>query len=123
MKIIFALVFLLAGCSFGGSEFVGSVHGYCGTASNDDGKLVGCPTIDGDGKPMGSRTRLPDGTVILEEMYSTYTDGNVSATGNAANKLAEAEWFEKLGFLCAIAKDAGPCTRNDPPPELLAAFE
>ena len=114
-----ALALVLGACSAAGG-FVGSKHGYCGSLSIKNTKMVGCPTIDENGDPMGSRVRQPDGTVLSEDMYSTYTDGNVSATGPAALMMAEAKMLEKKALLCAISPEA---CGADPPTEMLIALE
>ena len=117
-----ARTFLMAGCALlpGGDFALESKHGYCGSATIKNTKVSGCPTIDGNGKPMGSRTHRPDGSVLSEDMFSTYTDGSVIATGPAALALAEAKRLEKKALLCAISPEA--CGR-EPPPELLGMPE
>ena len=89
--IIVATCIVLAGCS---PDFVGSVHGYSGSGTIRGERFIATPTIVPDGaSPMGRRTS-PDGSE--EDMFSTYTNGILSATGEAAIIAA-------LRDLCAFA--------------------
>ncbi len=112
----FIVALALTGCTGGRLGNLESIHGYCGTLSYKEAKVVGCPTIDGDGEPMGYRKRV-DGSI--ENMFSTYTDGSISGTGNAADILAEAARFEKLMLLCAVAPGAELCNGTEPGPQLI----
>jgi hypothetical protein len=108
--LLVGLVLLIAGCALTeGGAFLVSPHGYCGSGTIKGERFTACPTIDGSGEPMGSRVRSPAGDVIHEEMYSTLVDGDVSATGAAANKLAEAVRLEKKMLFCAVAPNAKEC--------------
>ena len=114
MKILVAGVVLivLGACTFPGGAKLSSEHGYCVKGQFDDGRFDGtaCPTIVPEGfAPMGSRTIRPDGTVE-EEMFSTIVmpDGS-SATGKAANILAETRRLEQKVFICAVAPNSAAC--------------
>jgi hypothetical protein len=103
MILLGALAFVLAGCTGLDGKFVGSPHGYAGSGTINGERFIATPTIDGNLDPMGSRTMSPDGTVIREDMYSTYTDGVLSATGPAA-------WITALWRLCSVAPGSPLCT-------------
>ena len=88
MRTILMLVAALAlgGCAFAdGSDFTGSPHGYSGSLTTPRGtRIIATPTIDGNLNAMGSRKMSPDGTVLESDMYSTFTNGTLTATGPAA---------------------------------------
>ncbi len=107
MRMIWlAAALALAGCSASGG-FVGSPHGMCGSIQYDDLTADACPTIVPEGgKEMGYRKNAAGD---IENMYSTYSDGSVRATGPAADILAEAVRFEKRMLFCAVAPDAQDC--------------
>ena len=87
----------LAGCSADGG-FVGSPHAYQGSFGSFWGVDVdGVPTVVPDGaEPMGYRG---DGE---EDIYTTYDDGTVKATGRAA-------WALGLARLCGVAPRSEYC--------------
>ncbi len=115
MKMLIASIALitLTGCTLPSGAKFSSEHGYGiqGKIGGEKGLSgSGIPTIVPDGaSPMGSRRILPDGT-IEEEMFSTIvnSDGS-SATGNAANIMAETNRLEKLLLICAVAGDSMAC--------------
>ncbi len=92
MKMVFVAgvcTLALAGCSgaLGGmsGDFVGSPHGYSGSLVTPRGtRVIATPTIDGNLDAMGSRKMSPDGTILETDMYSTFSNGVLSATGPAA---------------------------------------
>ena len=102
MKLALAssvVALVLAGCDSTGA-IVGSPHGYCvqGQVGVDKFSGVGCPTITRDGEtPMGSRVH-PDG--LEEDMYSTFSDGTLTATGRAAVELAKMKRLEQKVLIC-----------------------
>ncbi len=107
-----ALLFIVAGCTLPGGTRIGTDYGMCLKGQFDDGRFDGtaCPTVVPDGSsPMGSRVNNPDGSVD-EDMYSTIVgaDGS-SATGPAANKVAETGRLEALLLICAVAPDSNAC--------------
>ena len=100
MRAIIA-VLLLAGC--GG--FTGSPHGYIFDADLPWGfSATGVPTVVLEGTlPMGYRSG-PDG---IEDVYTTYDDGVIRATGRAA-------WVVALARLCNSAPRSAPCGSGPP---------
>ena len=96
---------LLVGCTAAGG--LSSEHAYQGEVENFFGATVrGTPTIVPEGStPMGYRGS-PDGA--QEDMYSTYDDGVIKATGRAA-------WYIALSRLCTVAPDASSCTSAPDP--------
>lgn len=110
--MLIAAAFTLSACTLPSGAKLSSEHGYCVKGQFADGRFDGtaCPTIVPDGfSAMGSRVTLPDGTVE-QKMFSTIVnaDGS-SASGNAADIVAETSRFEKLMLLCAVAPNAEPC--------------
>jgi len=105
----------VVGCTLPGGGKFSSEHGYCiqGQIGKDSFKGSGCPTIVPDGaNPMGSRKSiLPDGTLTEENMFSTImrSDGT-SATGPAADIVAETGRLEQLLLICAVAPLSKACT-------------
>jgi hypothetical protein len=107
-----AAALALAGCTLSSGAKFSSEHGYCVQGQFDDGRFAGagCPTIVPDGfSAMGSKKHNPDGTVD-EEMFSTIvgSDGS-SATGNAADIVAETGRLEQMLLLCAVAPTSNAC--------------
>ena len=96
IAIVTALTLALAGCSADGG-FTGSPHAVQGKVSTPLVDMDIVPTVVPDGgKPMGYRG---DG---VEDIYTTYDDGTVSATGRAA-------WALSLARLCATAPRSPYC--------------
>ena len=94
-----AAVLIVAGCS-GDGDFIGSPHAYQGKVGSFWGvDIDGVPTVVPDGaSPMGYRMSLEG----EEDIYTTYDDGTLKATGRAAYALA-------LARLCAVAPGAEVC--------------
>ncbi len=108
-----AVALALAGCTLPSGAKFSSDHGYGiqGKIGGEKGLSgSGIPTIVPDGaSPMGSRRTLPDGTVE-EDMFSTIVGENgTSATGPAANIVAETGRLEKLLLICAVAPNSAAC--------------
>lgn len=94
--LLAALTLTLAGCS----GFTGSPHGYAGSADSPWVDMSAIPTIVPDGgSPMGYRLGA-DGSE--EDMYTSYDDGVIKATGRAAYALG-------LARLCGVAPRAPAC--------------
>ncbi len=112
MKIIWfawvALIIFLAGCTLPGGGKLSSEHGYGGSIKIDDFEADAFPTI------------LPTGTEQLgykktetEEMnmFSTFSNDDVRATGPTADLWVEVERIKALTILCLAAPAAKECGR------------
>ncbi len=93
-----AAAFILAGCA----GYEGPSRGLTGSVDTPWVDFNGVSTTSrSDETPMGYRK---GGAEPVEEMYGTWTDGQMSATGIPAHRMAEAYRFEKLTMLCAVSK-------------------
>ncbi len=98
-RIILCAAFVLAGCA--GDRFVGSPHAYQGEINSPWANVHALPTVVPDGAaPMGYRSGAE------EDIYTTFYDGTVRATGRAA-------WAMGLARLCAVAPSSAYCGPSD----------
>ena len=95
-------VLLLAGCG----NFTGSPHGYIFDADLPWGfDATGVPTVTLEGtRPMGYRSSA-DGSI--EDVYTTYDDSVIRATGRAA-------WIVALARLCGVVPRSAYCGSTPP---------
>ncbi len=98
-KLILCAAFVLSGCA--GDQFVGSPHAYQGDMNGVWYSIRALPTVVPDGAaPMGYRNGAE------EDIYTTFYDGTVRATGRAA-------WAMALARLCAVAPTSRYCGPAD----------
>lgn len=124
MRILFVclgIMLAVSSCSsaLGGFK-IGTSYGLCIQGNFDDGRFSGlaCPTVAPEGStPMGSRTYDAAGQLIGENMFSTITTSDgTSATGPAADIVAETARMEQQLLICAVAPQSRACLGRSPSP-------